>query len=89
MFKELVPFLTMKANPHPELRALMSAELPGGGDCVNLKSASFLSCCPSQNVLFLLHILKNQKKIKQTAELSEDTYDLLEMNMAFRYPLIS
>lgn len=87
MFKELVPFMTMKANPHPELRALIPAELPGGGDCVNLKSASFLSCCPSQN--YFCFIFKKKKKIKQTAELSEDMYDLLGMNIAFRYPLIS
>lgn len=35
MFKEV--------DPHPELRDLMSAELPGGGECVKIKSVSFLS----------------------------------------------
>jgi len=56
MFKEPVPLMRMKAKPHPELRDLIAAELPGGGEYVKTKSASFLFCYPSPNLMFLLHI---------------------------------
>jgi len=56
MFKELVPFMSMKADPHPKLRDLMSGELPRGGEYVKIKLMSFLSCYPSPNLMFLLHI---------------------------------
>lgn len=48
MFKELVPFMRMKADPQPELRDLISAELPGGGDYVKIKIGviSFLLSFP-------------------------------------------
>jgi len=56
MFKEPVTLMRMKAKPHPELRDLIAAELPGGGEYVKIKSASFLFCYPSPNLMFLLHI---------------------------------
>lgn len=66
MFKELVPFMRMKADLQPELRNPISAELPGGGDYVKIKSVSFLFRSPSPNLVSASY-LKN--KI-QTAVLS-------------------
>lgn len=57
MFKELVgPLYENEADLHLELRDLLSAELPGGGEYVKIKSVSFLFCFTSPNLMFLLYI---------------------------------
>lgn len=57
MFKELVgPLYENEADLHLEFRDLLSAELPGGGKCVKIKSVSFLFCYTSPNLMFLLYI---------------------------------
>lgn len=60
MFQDLVPIMRMKANPHPELRGLIPAELPGGGEYVKINRCHFFSATPPKLYVSASY-LKNKK----------------------------